>query len=75
MSAWLVVAAIAMATVSGVPGLGVTWDCGYAAPSPRMQNTSSPFAETFVRMFSWALRPDRHATQLSDPFPPAAAWR
>ena len=27
---------------------GPTWDCGYAAPSPRMQYTASSFAQTLV---------------------------
>ncbi|MGB5106425.1 MAG: proton-conducting transporter membrane subunit, partial [Candidatus Zixiibacteriota bacterium] len=36
---------------------GVTWDCGYAAPAPTMQYTSSSFAQMMVSMFSWVLRP------------------
>ena len=39
---------------------GPTWDCGYAAPSARMQYTSSSFADFLVGLFSWALRPSRH---------------
>jgi hydrogenase-4 component B len=34
-----------------------TWDCGYAAPGPTMQYSSSSFAQTIVGLFSWALRP------------------
>lgn len=30
---------------------GVTWDCGYAAPSPRMQYTASSFAEPILHDF------------------------
>jgi len=41
----------------------VTWDCGYAAPSARMQYTSSSFAESLVGLFAWALRPRVHARQ------------
>jgi len=37
-------------------GVG-TWDCGFAAPSARMQYTSSSFAQMLVGMFGWALRP------------------
>lgn len=39
---------------------GPTWDCGYAAPTARMQYTSSSFAELLVGLFSWALRPVTH---------------
>jgi hydrogenase-4 component B len=34
-----------------------TWCCGYAAPTPRMQYTSSSFAQMLVGLFGWALRP------------------
>jgi hypothetical protein len=44
-----------------------TWDCGYAAPSARMQYTSSSFAQMLVGMFAWALRPH---TARPKPFPP-----
>jgi len=36
---------------------GPTWGCGYAAPTPRMQYTSSSFAQMLVRLFAWALVP------------------
>jgi hydrogenase-4 component B len=39
---------------SGTTG---TWDCGYVAPGPTMQYSSSSFAQTLVGLFSWALRP------------------
>jgi hypothetical protein len=32
-----------------------TWDCGYAAPDPRMQYTASSFAEPLTRLFSTVL--------------------
>lgn len=35
----------------------VTWGCGYVAPTPRMQYTSSSFAQMLVGFFGWALRP------------------
>ncbi len=35
----------------------VTWGCGYVAPTPRMQYTSSSFAQMIVGLFAWALRP------------------
>jgi len=34
-----------------------TWACGYVAPTPRMQYTSSSFAQMLVWLFGWALRP------------------
>jgi hydrogenase-4 component B len=37
-----------------------TWGCGYVAPTPRMQYTSSSFGDMLVRLFGWALRPRTH---------------
>jgi hydrogenase-4 component B len=51
-----------------------TWDCGYSAPTARMQYTSSSFAEMLVRLLGWALRPWRHSPQFPEPFPPRAAF-
>jgi hydrogenase-4 component B len=39
---------------------GATWGCGYIAPTPRMQYTSSSFAQMVVELFAWALRPRIH---------------
>jgi hydrogenase-4 component B len=39
---------------------GPTWDCGYAAPAPRMQYTASSFAQIITSSFGWALRPIVH---------------
>jgi hydrogenase-4 component B len=36
---------------------GRTWGCGFVAPTPRMQYTSSSFAQMLVALFGWALRP------------------
>jgi formate hydrogenlyase subunit 3/multisubunit Na+/H+ antiporter MnhD subunit len=53
---------------------GLAWDCGYGAPSPRMQYTASSFAEPLTTLFA-ALLGTRHAV---DPpaglFPTAAAF-
>jgi hydrogenase-4 component B len=46
-----------------------TWNCGYAAPSSRMQYTSSSFAEMLVGMFRWALRPQLHPPRIRGLFP------
>ncbi len=43
-----------------------TWACGYAAPSPRMQYTSSSFAQMLVGMYGWILRP---RVRRPDPLP------
>jgi hydrogenase-4 component B len=37
--------------------VGATWGCGYAAPTARMQYTSSSFAQMLVWYFAWALVP------------------
>ncbi len=36
---------------------GVTWDCGYVAPTPRMQYTSSSFARPLLLLFRLFLQP------------------
>jgi hydrogenase-4 component B len=36
---------------------GATWGCGYAAPTPRIQYTSSSLGQGLVEMFGWVLRP------------------
>ena len=37
-----------------------TWDCGYSAPTARMQYTAGSFAATITEWFAWILRPERH---------------
>jgi hydrogenase-4 component B len=54
---------------------GATWGCGYAAPSPRMQYTSSSFGQMLVGMFAWALRPRRHRPETLALFPQPARFR
>jgi hydrogenase-4 component B len=54
LGAWLLAR-----TRRALAGVG-TWDCGFAAPTARMQYTSSSFAEMLVDMFRWALRPTVH---------------
>jgi hydrogenase-4 component B len=48
----------------------VTWGCGYAAPTPRMQYTASSFAQMVVGSFAWALRPRSHKPHELPLFPP-----
>jgi len=37
----------------------LTWDCGYAAPTARMQYTSGSFGGLAAAWFTWLLRPER----------------
>jgi len=37
----------------------LTWDCGYDAPTSRMQYTSGSFAGLTMGWFNWLLRPER----------------
>ncbi|HUK84114.1 MAG TPA: proton-conducting transporter membrane subunit [Verrucomicrobiae bacterium] len=37
----------------------LTWDCGYAEPTARMQYTSGSFAGLATAWFTWLLRPER----------------
>jgi hydrogenase-4 component B len=51
-----------------------TWDCGYAAPTARMQYTSSSFAEFIVGLFASILRPERHEPKIVELFPKTAKF-
>ena len=46
-----------------------TWDCGYAAASPRLQYTASSFAQLITSHFAWVLRPKVHAPRIEQLFP------
>jgi len=50
-----------------------TWDCGYAAPSVRMQYTGSSFADGLVGLFRWALWQKVDAPRLERQLFPAPA--
>jgi hydrogenase-4 component B len=52
-----------------------TWDCGYARPSPRMQYTSSSFADMLVRLFRGVLRPRSETPDLNGLFPKPSQFR
>lgn len=52
---------------------GVTWDCGYAAPTPRMQYTASGFAQPLTSLFAFALRTHRVSTPIKELFPTGSA--
>jgi hydrogenase-4 component B len=51
----------------------VTWDCGYAVPTARMQYTSTSFAQPLVDFFSLILRTRKHISEPVDLFPAAAS--
>ena len=51
-----------------------TWNCGYAAPTPRMQYTSGSFATTITEWFSWILRPEHNIHLPSETFPEHASF-
>lgn len=52
-----------------------TWGCGFTAPTPRIQYTSTSFAEMLVGIFGWALRPRTIRTQPLVLFPGPTAFR
>ncbi len=53
----------------------LTWDCGYAAPTARMQYTASSFAEGLVRLFAFALMPRAKGPVVEGPFPARAEFQ
>jgi hydrogenase-4 component B len=53
---------------------GATWGCGYIAPTPRMQYTSSSFAQMLVGLFGWALRPRTRRPKELPLFPQKTAF-
>jgi len=54
---------------SGLSRSVITWDCGYALPTSRMQYGASSFARGLVGMFAWALRPKSEPKRLQGCFP------
>jgi hydrogenase-4 component B len=50
----------------------VTWDCGYAAPSARMQYTSGSFSAIAAGWFGWLLQAERRVRRPRGPLPVAA---
>jgi hydrogenase-4 component B len=51
------------------PPRALTWDCGFAAPAPRMQYTASSFAQMLVSLLAFMLRPRAHRPHLHGHFP------
>lgn len=54
--------------------LEVTWDCGYAAPTARMQYTASSFIDPFVSMFKAFLQPREETTRIHVFFPKTSVF-
>jgi hydrogenase-4 component B len=50
-----------------------TWDCGYAAPSARMQYSSSSFAQPLTHFFYTILRTSKHLEKPAGYFPARAS--
>lgn len=62
---------VARARMKGArPG---TWDCGYAAPTARMQYTAASFARPLLRLLAWALRPRVRPPLVEGAFPAASS--
>jgi hydrogenase-4 component B len=53
--------------------VSVTWDCGYVAPTPRMQYTASSFADPLTRLFRAILRTHRRLEPPSGLFPASSS--
>jgi len=51
----------------------LTWDCGYTAPTPRMQYTGGSFAGIITGWFAWILCPVHHGRAPEGPFPGRAS--
>jgi len=56
------------------PAAGPTWDCGYAAPTARMQYGSSAFTQPLTDFFQPLLRKARSYPLLAEYFPGTASF-
>lgn len=54
--AWMLWRKVRAAGLTRAP----SWDCGYAAPTARMQYTAGSLAAIIVEWFAWILRPHEH---------------
>lgn len=50
-------------------GHTVTWDCGYALPTARMQYTASSFGRIIMDQFAWLLAPRSRGQRIEGIFP------
>jgi hydrogenase-4 component B len=51
-----------------------TWDCGYAASTPRLQYTASSFAQIITSHFAWLLRARVERPRIEGLFPAPASF-
>lgn len=58
----------------GIVARAVTWDCGYARPTSRMQYTAGSFAGILAEWFAWILHPRRHENRPTETFPKDASF-
>ena len=70
----VIVAVLALLAATRRAATASTWDCGYAAPTARMQYTASSVARGLVGFFAWAMPPIVHAPRAFPLFPSAAAF-
>ncbi len=54
---------------------GVTWDCGYAQPTARIQYSGSSFTDSLAVLFDWALRRRVECRPVEGLFPSSGALR
>jgi hydrogenase-4 component B len=54
---------------------GLTWDCGYAAPTGRMAYTGSTFGDSLVKLTAFLLWPKRIQTALHGLFPKPSRFK
>jgi NADH:ubiquinone oxidoreductase subunit 5 (subunit L)/multisubunit Na+/H+ antiporter MnhA subunit len=75
---WCLIAAAALLRLRLMrgrqPSRGLTWDCGYASPSARIQYTGSSFAQPITQLFSFFLRTRRRSVAPEGFFPAAASF-
>jgi len=55
-------------------GSAVTWDCGYAAPTARMQYTAPSFVQPLTEQFSPLLQTETHVELSDEALPPRATF-
>jgi hydrogenase-4 component B len=62
------------AKLSGYCRSVLTWDCGYARPTARMQYTASSFGDTLVGLFASFLRPKGRKPAVRGAFPAPSSF-
>jgi len=63
------------AELSGNGRSVMTWDCGYARPTGRMQYTASSFGDGIVGLFASFLRPKGRKPAIGGAFPAASSFQ